>query len=159
MRFFLNVCKLKCIGPYNCVYFQHLKKNPSLSNQSCFASAHQCENELLLSKSRYCTCESACVSTTRGSLIRAGPSPGRCCLWGNGLLLGPSLIGSIQTLSSLMGLFAALLWTQTHLQPPAPGPGRRSQETHVPTRWCSDHLISPLVSTVIFIVFLADKTQ
>ncbi|KAF3849209.1 hypothetical protein F7725_015706 [Dissostichus mawsoni] len=39
-------------------------------------------------------------------------------MWGNGLLLGPSLIGSIQTLSSLMGLFAALLWTQTHLEPP-----------------------------------------
>lgn len=57
------------------------------------------------------------LSMMRGHWSSSAPVPGCRCLWGNGLLLGPSLIGSIQTLSSLMGLFAALLWTQTPQAP------------------------------------------
>lgn len=60
----------------------------------------------------------------------SAPVSGCCCLCGKGLLLSLSLIGSIQTLSSLMGLFAALLWTQTHLGTP---PGRW-QEGYMETR-------------------------
>lgn len=72
------------------------------------------------------TVHSVCVCLHWSS---SAPVRGHCCLWGNGLPPVPSLIGSIQTLSSLMGLFAALLWTQTHLGPPRALTGRLQGDT------------------------------
>lgn len=83
-------------------------------------------------------------------VILLGPSPRLVPVCGvRGLLPGCSLIGSIQGLSSLMGLFAALLWTQTHLNSQQWQEGH--QETHVPAWWRSHLSLSPPVSLFVFI--------
>lgn len=105
----------------------------------CPSSSHRCDSNVTIFQQlrhKLPDCVTAYVyvpSTYWGiiDLILLGPCPRLVPVCGvRGLLPGCSLIGSILGLSSLMGLFAALLWTQTHLKSQQWQKGH--QETHVP---------------------------